>query len=88
MHEVIYALVEVKDITAYVDLTGRFPYRSSRGNEYVLVGYHYDANGILAEPLKNREARTVTTVWEKMNARFAVAGCAPKTYVMDNECSN
>ena len=29
---------------AYQDLTGRFPVRSSRGNEYILVGYHFDVN--------------------------------------------
>ena len=88
MHELTYAIVADKDVTVYIDLTGRFPYRSSRGNEYVLVGYHYDANCILAEPLKNREARTVTNAWEKMNARFAAAGSKPKNYIMDNECSN
>ena len=37
---------------AYMDLIGRFPYCSSRGNEYILVAYHYDANAILGVPLK------------------------------------
>ena len=32
--------------TAYQDLTGRFPMKSSRGNEYILIRYHYDANFI------------------------------------------
>ena len=41
---------------AYTYLTGRSPYRSSRGNEYILVGYHFDGNTILAEPIKNRQA--------------------------------
>ena len=50
-HEVCYAVIRDKDVTAYMDLTGRFPYRSSRGNEYILVRYHYDSNSILVEPL-------------------------------------
>ena len=29
---------------AYGDLTGQFPYKSSRGNAYIYVLYHYDSN--------------------------------------------
>ena len=86
-HEVVYAILHDNDITAYTDLTGRFPYRSSRGNEYLLVGYHYDANAILAQPLRNREAQTITEAWEILNKRFSIAGIQPTTYVMDNEVS-
>ena len=53
-----------------MDLTGRFPYRSSRGNEYVLVVYHYDANAILVEPVKNREAKTIIDAWITLNDKF------------------
>ena len=58
-HDVVYSLVSNKD-KAYMDLTGRFPFCSSRGNEYILIGYHYDANAILGVPLKNRQAVTIT----------------------------
>ena len=86
-HEVVYAVIQDTDIKAYTDLTGRFPYKSSRGNEYLLVGYHYDSNAILAQPLKNREALTITKTWKEMNQRFYIAGVQPNTYIMDNECS-
>ncbi len=33
--------------TVYHDLTGRFPHRSSQGNEYLLIVYDYDSNSIL-----------------------------------------
>ena len=51
-NDVAYSIVYItpKNV-AYTDLTGRFPYRSSRGNEYILVLYHYDGNAILLEPL-------------------------------------
>jgi hypothetical protein len=39
---------------AYHDLTGRFPHRSSRGNEYILVVYDYDSNAILSCPIKTK----------------------------------
>lgn len=37
---------------SYIDLTDRFPYISSRENEYILVAYHYDDNTIPAVTLK------------------------------------
>ena len=37
---------------AYSDLIVRFPYRSSRGDEYIMVGYHYDVNAISVELVK------------------------------------
>ena len=37
----------------YMDLTGRFPHKSSSGNEYILVVYDYDSNAILAEALSS-----------------------------------
>ena len=62
-HEIVHAIVDFKDSVAYGDLTGKFPYRSSRGNQYILVTYHYDANHIRGEPLKNREAATITAAY-------------------------
>ena len=50
--------------TANMDLTGKFPYISRRGNQYILVGYHYDANYIAAVPIKKRTAGEITKGWE------------------------
>ena len=51
----IYAMIKKEDVvTAYQDLTGSFPIKSLRGSEYVLVGYHYDANCILGYPVRDR----------------------------------
>ena len=43
--DVIYSIMNTTD-KAFLDLTGRFPHCSSRGNQYILVGYHHDANNI------------------------------------------
>ena len=40
---------------AYGDITGRFPYLSSRVNQSILIIYDHDSNVILSEPLKNRK---------------------------------
>ena len=46
--DVVYSLFETSQGLSYMDLTGRFPYKSSKGNEYILVEYSYDINAILA----------------------------------------
>jgi hypothetical protein len=74
--------------TAYTDLTGRFPCKSSSGNKYVLVAYHYDGNVVMGQALKNRKASTITTAWQTMQDTFSKAGTAPHTWVMDNEISD
>ena len=87
-NEVVYAIIDTKADLAYMDLTGRFPYKSSKGNEYILVAYHYDANAILVQALKNREAKTITEAWENINNRLKKGGLKPNTYILDNECSS
>ena len=42
---------------AYTDQTGRFPHKSTRGNEYLFTLYDYDANIILQHPLKSRQGK-------------------------------
>ena len=87
--DVAYSLVTLPPKhTAYTDLTGRFPYRSSSGNEYIMVGYHFDGNVILGEAIKNRQAQTITAAWHKLNNEFSRAGMQPNTYVLDNEISS
>ena len=88
-NEVLYLLVDSSPSSlSYIDLTGRFPYRSDQGNEYVLVAYYYDANAILAQPLKNRQAASITKAWEKINANFEFAAVKPATCIIDNEASH
>ena len=52
-HDIILSLTTESELSkAYSDLCGKFPYCSSRGNNYIFVAYHYDADAILVEPLK------------------------------------
>ena len=46
-----------------MDLTGRFTHYSASVHEHLLVGYNYDANTIFVEPLKKRQANTITEGW-------------------------
>ena len=40
--------------TAYGDITGQFPYKSSTGNRYIYVLYDYNSNAILVQAIPNR----------------------------------
>jgi len=73
---------------AYYDLTGRFPHRSSQGNEYLFVTYHHDSNAILVEPVKKRQASELVRAWEKINATLRQRGENPIKHILDNEMSN
>ena len=47
-NEIVYSLASADKVgLAFSDLTGRFPIQSSRGNNYILIAYHPDANAIL-----------------------------------------
>ena len=88
-NEVAYLLINRDEVcTAYQDLTGRFPARSGQGNQYVLIGYHYDSNCILGIAVKNRKALTLTAAWEILHKQFQKAGIAPAVWVLDNEISS
>ena len=52
--DVLCTIVQSCNGIAYTDLPGRFPYKSSQSNEYMMVVYHYDSNSINVTPLKNR----------------------------------
>ena len=89
IHDVAYMIINREDISvAYTNLTGRFPCKSSRGNEYILVAYYYDGNCIISEDLKNRKAATITKAWQKIHGMFTQVGTVPNTYVMDNDISS
>ena len=84
--DVVYTLTSTSN-KAYMDLTGRFPYCSSRGNQYVLIAYHYDSNAILGLPLKNRQAQTITNAYKTLQKKFDKAGATTNTWILDNEVS-
>lgn len=71
----------------YTDQTGRFPVKSSRGNQYILVAYDYDSNAILTEPLKNRQGKEILRAYTKIIEYLQIRGFKPRTHWLDNEAS-
>ena len=76
-----------QSITGFIDLMSRFPKISSCENQYIIVGYHYDANYILAKSIKNRQGLTITEAWQSIHNNFKKMGTAPTIYILDNKTS-
>ena len=61
--------------------------QSDRGNFYILVAYHYDANNILATPLKNRTGPCILNGITKIHDKLRKRGLPPKIHMMDIKVS-
>ena len=68
------------------DQTGKFPTRSSQGNQYLMVAYIQDANAILAIPLKNRSKTSIVNAYSSIYDKLTATGLKPKVQICDNEC--
>ena len=62
-----------KEMT-YGDMTGAFPYTSTRGNKYIYLMYDYDSNAILVHPLKSRQAHEIHDAWQTLTNRLEKHG--------------
>ena len=71
----------------YSDLTGKFPVQSDKGNNYILVAYHYDTNNIPTTPFKNRTGTCIINGITKIHKKLRKWGLTPKLHIMDNEVS-
>jgi hypothetical protein len=86
-HKVYTKIISVPRHELPTDLTGRFPVRSSRGNQYLLVAYEYDSNGILIEPVKNRSGEEHLRAYNKIYKYLTEQGFTPEHQRLDNEAS-
>ena len=71
----------------YTDQTGKLPIKSSRGNKYIRIMYVYDANSILASPLKIRSGSHILEAYTKQVAHIPTRRYRPRVHWLDNESS-
>ena len=71
----------------YTDQSGKFPQKSSRGNQYIMLLIEMDSDVILVEAMKNRKSGETVQAYQKLGGRLKVYGVVPKHHVLDNECS-
>jgi len=72
---------------AYMDLTGKFVAPSSTGNNYILVVYNYNSNGILAVPIKTQCSEAILEAYQSAHTHLCNAGLRPMLQHLDNEAS-
>ncbi len=79
---------QVVDLTKeiHTDQTGAFPHTSQRGNCYIMVAIHLDANYIFAAPMKNRMEGKMIKTYQNIINRMKVAGLGIKKEVLNNKC--
>jgi hypothetical protein len=71
----------------YMDLTGKFPVRSSKGNSYVIVCYVYDCKYVKVVPMKSRSASEWFKAYYYIHQELTAKGFKPKLQTLDNEAS-
>ena len=69
------------------DQTGRFPVKSMRGCQCIMIVYVHDANSILHRPLKIKQAVEMQTTCDKLCSYLSSRGHKPIFHRLDNELS-
>ena len=87
-HNCFLTLFSKPEGTSYSDLTGHYPYKSSRGNQYLMVLYDHDTNAILVRPTKTRNAAELRNVTMELLTILKDRGHPPKLHILDNEASD
>ena len=86
-HECYLTYFTKEEGITYSDLTGIYPTKSSRVNQYIIICYDYDTNSIQAQLTKSRNAADIRDVTLIMIEKLKRSGHPPKLHIMDNEAS-
>ena len=73
--------------TVYTDQTGKFPFISIRGQQYMVVSHHVDSNWTLIKITSHRTEGGLIGARRRILARMKNQGIVPKHQVLDNEIS-
>ena len=85
-HDVFFKIIDLKE-TVYTYQTGKFTYLSSKGNRYIMVAIHVDANYIFMEAMMNRTEAQMIEAYDRIVRRIKLPGLGLKKHILDNEAS-
>ena len=68
-HQLHSTTVDLSD-TMYTKQTGAFPHLSRKGNRYIIVALHVDANYIALEAIKTRAEEQIISGLEKIISKY------------------
>ena len=66
-------------------LAGRYPIKSARGNQYILIYYDYNSNAILSDALLSISGTCIKKGVQNLLDTLTTAGHKPKLHIIDNE---
>jgi hypothetical protein len=86
-HECYLTYYTKDEGVTYLDPTGIYSTKSSRGNQYIIVCYDYDTNSIQARLTTSRNAADIRNATMSLLEKLTASGHPPKLHIMDNEAS-
>jgi hypothetical protein len=89
-HTIFIRVLDMEDEATqkiFANQPGRFPKKTSRGNQYIMVLTKIDSDAILVELMKNRTAGNMIRAYQTLIDQLRTAGIVPKLHILDNECS-
>jgi hypothetical protein len=70
----------------YTNQTGKFPKKSSRGYQNIMVLIEIDSNGILVKAMNNRTAGEMIRAYQVLVEHLFSTGVNPTMHIIDNKC--
>jgi hypothetical protein len=83
-HEAFFRIEDFSN-SIHTDQTGAFQFTSQRGNRYIMVAIHLNANYIFVEPMCSRLKEEMIRAYEKIINRMKAAGLGIRKHMLDNE---
>jgi hypothetical protein len=83
----IYDLKDKAQLKMYTNQMEKFPKKSSRGHQYIMVLIKMNSNAILVAAMNNRLAGEMICAYQELVDRLCSTGIQPKLHLLDNECS-
>ena len=74
-------------INLYTDDTGRFPVISRKGNQCIMVEYHFDSNAIMVVPFKLGKYKDHMVAYNTIMQRLKDRNILVNLQILDNEAS-
>jgi hypothetical protein len=70
------------------DQPGRFPKKSSKGNQYIMVLTESNSDIILIEAMKSHSSGGIIRAYQKLIDHLHATRIVPKHHILDNKCSD
>jgi hypothetical protein len=86
-NHLVYAVL-VDQGQLYTDLTGKFPFRSSKGTCYDMICYVFDCNYVTVFPMKSRSAYEWFKSYDLIHQEPTPKGLKPKPQTLDSNASS